>query len=285
MVSSPQEFSVPPERELVATHAPVSLPSPGVLELRKQCKPLLTQLWKLSCSVLKDDSGLDDRGMVLNYKDPDGDWWSHTAEVRHIVHGRPGGRWGAVECSWLRLPLRGMKPLVWEQSEELGWNTALYGHHGPVVGFHGTRWPTVPWILQDGLLTAGPRDAGGRKGVWTASSFKTAEQYAWPEPLGPPWCECTPGTKSSERWQVVFELQVLQRQKHSNAVYVTKNVSKASLVALHLRPWREGSEDHPELEQGYFPSGFWPEARGTNTWRVASPPGRGCSWRKTRGAE
>jgi len=43
---------------------------------------------------------------------------SHAREARHVVHGSPGGKWGEVECSWLRVELKGMEEA--EKSDEDG---------------------------------------------------------------------------------------------------------------------------------------------------------------------
>ena len=42
----------------------------------------------------------------------------HAREVRHVVHGSPGGKWGEVECSWLRVELKGMEEA--QRSDEDG---------------------------------------------------------------------------------------------------------------------------------------------------------------------
>ena len=45
---------------------------------------------------------------------------SGTREVRHVVHGRPFGKFGEVECSWLRVALKGMNKLEMDEGEG-GW--------------------------------------------------------------------------------------------------------------------------------------------------------------------
>ena len=49
------------------------------------------------------------------------------------------------------------------------------GQGEPIVSFHGTRWPKLPWILKQRSLQGGPREAGGKNGVWTSPVFKTAD--------------------------------------------------------------------------------------------------------------
>ena len=42
---------------------------------------------------------------------------SCTREVRHVVHGRPFGKFGEVKCSWLRVALKGMNELEMDEGE------------------------------------------------------------------------------------------------------------------------------------------------------------------------
>jgi len=42
---------------------------------------------------------------------------SCTREVRHVVQGRPFGKFGEVKCSWLRVALKGMNELEMDEGE------------------------------------------------------------------------------------------------------------------------------------------------------------------------
>ncbi|CAK9112219.1 unnamed protein product [Durusdinium trenchii] len=234
----------------------VALP-PGTECLLSECRGLLIFLWTTSRAFDRyplTDTGFDD---CFDFQ--------AVREERHVVNGKAGGRASAdVESSWLRVELKGMVPLG-EDGE--GANSV------PIKSFHGTRWPKLPWILKERRLTGGPREAGGKNGVWSSPAFKTAETYAWPEPLGSadapyynPWASLSE-SQTTDRFQVVLELDVLERRKHSNNVYVTLNPSKVALKALHMRCWKEGKDDHSDLTNGYYPSSFMPD--GTRLWYVA----------------
>ena len=226
--------------------------------LLQDLRDMLHFLWQTTRAF--DKSVLSEEESFVNFDDCFD--WESTREARHVVHGSPGGKWGEVECSWLRVELKGMEEA--EKSDEDG---------EPTVSYHGTRWPKLPWILKQRSLQGGPREAGGKNGVWTSPVFKTAETYAWPEPLGSaaaphydPWADLA-SSKSSTRYQAVLELEILKWRRHSRCVYVTVDAKKASLKAVHLRCWKEGAEDHAELRQSYFPSSFMPN--GTRLWYVA----------------
>lgn len=51
----------------------------------------------------------------------------------------------------------------------------------------------------------------------------------------------------ADRFQAVLEVDVLERKRHCNDVYVTYDATKTALKALHVRCWSEGREDHTEL--------------------------------------
>ena len=224
--------------------------------LLKECRGLLEFLWRTS-------DAFDSDFLQGPSFDECFDFGAAT-EVCHVVHGKTAGKWGEVESSWLRVELKGMNGL------DEGTVTDSVG----IRSYHGTRWPKLPWILSKRRLTGGPREAGGKNGVWTSPVFRTAEMYAWPEPLGsagPPYFDPWQNLAESqcdERFQAVLELDVYERRKHSTHVYVTLNASKAVLKAVHLRCWREGADDHAALAHGYFPSSFMPN--GARLWYVAS---------------
>lgn len=222
--------------------------------LLQECVGLLHFLWLTNRAF--DKSGVRSTNFEESFD------FESAREVRHVVHGRPSGKFGEVNCSWLRVALKGMSELEMDE-----------GEGETITTYHGTRWPKLPWILKDRCLKTGPREAGGKNGVWTSPVFKTAEAYAWPEPLGSasapyfdPWAHLEDASESEDRFQAVLELEVVQWRRHSKSVYVT-NERKAALTAVHVRCWKRGAEDHAELRKSYFPSSFMPN--GGRLWFVA----------------
>lgn len=233
----------------------VPLPQKSRDTLLQECGGLLHFLWLTNRAF--DKSGVSSTNFEESFD------FESAREVRHVVHGRPFGKFGEVKCSWLRVALKGMNELEMDE-----------GEGEPITTYHGTRWPKLPWVLKDRCLKSGPREAGGKNGVWTSPVFKTAETYAWPEPLGSaaapyfdPWAHLEDTSESDDRFQAVLELEVVQWRRHSKSVYVTNDERKAALTAVHVRCWRRGAEDHAELRQAYFPSSFMPN--GGRLWFVA----------------
>ncbi|CAE7314794.1 unnamed protein product, partial [Symbiodinium sp. CCMP2456] len=146
--------------------------------------------------------------------------FARALPVTHVVHGRAGSLWSDVTSTWLRMELPAATVADSTEVTNAGdsWNP------GPMVTYHGTRWPKLPFILRQGQLRSGPREAGGHRGVWSSPSFKVAETYSWPEPLAgaskEPWipwnCEAPSDSEPPpDRFQVVLELEIQEWKKHA----------------------------------------------------------------------
>ena len=85
--------------------------------------------------------------------------WENAQAVTHTVNG---GDWNDITSTWLRLELQGTS------------SSGAAGSSARIVSYHGTRWPKLPWILQEKGLRAGPRVAGNTRGVWSSQSFQVA---------------------------------------------------------------------------------------------------------------
>ena len=137
-----------------------------------ECRGLLHFLW------LHHSHPFDRRPSEIMKRHPTGEWdigfdlwfdWDSVQPVTHTVSGMPNGVWGDTSSSWLRVELKDMDGPPMEDSH--AWCE-------PIVGYHGTRWPKLPWILQQKRLRAGPRIAGGTRGVWSSTSFQVADLWA-----------------------------------------------------------------------------------------------------------
>ncbi|CAE7942634.1 unnamed protein product [Symbiodinium necroappetens] len=224
--------------------------------LLNDCRSLLYFLW-LHHSRCLDRRPRDIMALAgAGDSDINFDLWFAWENAQAVTHTVNGGDWNDITSTWLRLELQGTS------------SSGAAGSSARIVSYHGTRWPKLPWILQEKGLRAGPRVAGNTRGVWSSQSFQVAEMYAWPEPLAGaaqkpwnPWKQPEASTRPGERFQVVLELELQEWRCHSRSksgYLVTQDEAKVTLKALHLRCWREGSSDHPSLRQGYFPSSFMP---------------------------
>ena len=113
---------------------------------------------------------------------------------RHEQAGN-GWRWRRVDQLWMWKNGYRMKeehPNIYNVGSEWFWFQSgfhVFGLPGldgwnkqgeSTTSYHGTRWPKLPWVLEDRCLKSGPRKAGGKNGVWTSPIFKTAA-------TGPEW--------------------------------------------------------------------------------------------------
>ncbi|CAE7230629.1 unnamed protein product [Symbiodinium sp. CCMP2456] len=256
------DSAVEPEAEVVAL--PPLPPPPGYgphAEAREallnDCRSLLRFLW-LHHSRRFDRRPKDIMGLAgVDDLDINFDFWFAWENAQAVTHTVNGGDWNDITSTWLRLELQDTN------------SSGAAGSCARIVSYHGTRWPKLPWILQQKGLRAGPRVAGNTRGVWSSQSFQVAEMYAWPEPLAGaarkpwnPWKQPDASARTGERFQVVLELELQEWRCHNRSksgYLVTQDEAKVTLKALHLRCWREGASDHPSLRQGYFPSSFMPD--------------------------
>eukprot|EP00439_Symbiodinium_sp_Y106_P021728 s6921_g2.t1 len=246
--------------------------------LLNDCRSLLHFLW-LHHSRCFDRNPTDIMGLAgVDDVDINFDLWFAWENAQAVTHMVNGGDWNHITSTWLRLELQGTKSSRATQSP------------ARILSYHGTRWPKLPWILQQKGLRAGPRIAGNTRGVWSSQSFQVAEMYAWPEPLAgaaqKPWNPWKPDASASsgERFQVVLELELQEWRCHrsKSGYLVTQDEAKVTLKALHLRCWREGASDHPSLRQGYFPSSFMPNGERLDFVPGGSLTGQGKRQTRTK---
>ena len=84
--------------------------------------------------------------------------------------------------TWLHIPLLGMLRLLWDECEEIGWNTCIQDDWQPFKSFHGTLVHGAAGILKARALGAGPRQTQlhtSARGVFHAA-YDVAEGYARP---------------------------------------------------------------------------------------------------------
>ena len=135
--------------------------------LLNDCRSLLHFLW-LHHSRCFDRNPTDIMGLAgVDDVDINFDLWFAWENAQAVTHMVNGGDWNHITSTWLRLELQGTKSSRATQSP------------ARILSYHGTRWPKLPWILQQKGLRAGPRIAGNTRGVWSSQSFQVADaQFA-----------------------------------------------------------------------------------------------------------
>lgn len=114
--------------------------------LLQECGGLLHFLWLTNRAF--DKSGVSSTNFEESFD------FESAREVRHVVHGRPFGKFGEVKCSWLRVALKGMNELEMDE-----------GEGEPITTYHGTRWPKLPWVLKALPQERSPRSWGEERSL------------------------------------------------------------------------------------------------------------------------